>query len=143
MNLFRRIQHYFAFTANEQKIFLFLALIFLVGSGIRLYKNFNSASAPQFDYTKTDQQFIEHSRMLPRDSLERITTDSQPKKKINLNSATKQELVSLPGIGEGIAERILLYREEHKKFSTINDLRKVKGIGEKKFERLREYIEAQ
>jgi competence ComEA-like helix-hairpin-helix protein len=58
---------------------------------------------------------------------------------VNLNTATKAELMSLPGIGEVIAERILEYRRQ-KRFERPEELMEVKGIGPKKFERIRPYI---
>lgn len=60
--------------------------------------------------------------------------------KININTANAAELEKLPGIGQALAERIIQYREEEGPFSTIEDIMAVKGIGEKKFEKLREYI---
>jgi len=58
----------------------------------------------------------------------------------NINFATKIELMALPGIGEAFAERIIRYREENGPFSSIEDIMKVEGIGEKKFEQIRNYI---
>ena len=56
--------------------------------------------------------------------------------RIDLNRATKRDLMGLPGVGEVIAERILIYREEHGAFATVGDLLKVKGIGKKKLEHI-------
>lgn len=61
-------------------------------------------------------------------------------KKININTASQSELETLPGIGPKLAERIVQYREEQGAFSEIEDIMAVKGIGEKKFKKLREYI---
>ena len=50
---------------------------------------------------------------------------------ININTADKSELMTLDGIGEALAERIISYRAENKKFESVYDLCKVSGIGKK------------
>lgn len=59
---------------------------------------------------------------------------------ININTATLEELVLLPGIGPTLAQRILDFREEIGSFRHIDELLDVKGIGEKKLAKIREYI---
>lgn len=61
-------------------------------------------------------------------------------KKININSASKIELMKLPGVGEKTAIKIIEYREQNK-FQIIEDIMNVKGIGIKKFEKLKDYID--
>ena len=60
--------------------------------------------------------------------------------RININTATLEELVTLPGVGETIAARIIAYREENVPFYDIGALREVKGIGDKTLEKLAPYI---
>jgi len=60
---------------------------------------------------------------------------------IDLNRATAGELIQLPGVGEVIAKRIVDFREEHGPFKRVEDLMKVKGIGEKSLEKIRPYIQ--
>lgn len=59
--------------------------------------------------------------------------------KVNINTCTKEELITLPGIGEVTAGKILDYREENL-FKIIDDIKNVSGIGEKKFEAIKELI---
>ena len=63
-----------------------------------------------------------------------------PVKKIDINKATSVELQQLPRIGPKIAQRIIDFRKENGLFQRIEDLMKVKGIGEKTFLRLKEMI---
>ena len=60
--------------------------------------------------------------------------------KVSLNSATKEELMTVSGIGESKAEEIIKYREENGSFNTIEDIKNVSGIGDSKFENIRELI---
>ena len=62
--------------------------------------------------------------------------------KVNINTEKIEELTSLPGVGQALAQRIVNYRIENGKFKKIEDLKKVSGIGDKKFESLKEYIVA-
>lgn len=59
---------------------------------------------------------------------------------ININTATEAQLDTLPGIGPATAKKIIDYRNTQGKFSTKEDLLKVKGIGEKKFTQIKNYI---
>lgn len=74
-------------------------------------------------------------------SLEDIVNNSDDKKDlININSASIQELDSLPGVGEATANKIVNYREEKGKFNSIEEIKNVNGIGDKKFEELKSLI---
>ena len=59
---------------------------------------------------------------------------------VNINKADEKELQSLNGIGESLATSIVQYRKENGKFETIEDLKNVPGIGDSKFENIKEYI---
>ena len=59
---------------------------------------------------------------------------------LNLNTATQDQLESLPGIGPKVAERILEYRTKSGGFKRVEDLMNVKGIGEKSFLKLKPLI---
>jgi len=64
--------------------------------------------------------------------------DAEEEDKINLNTASAEDLTSLPGIGEVLAARIVAYREEHGPFQTLDDIMQVSGIGSKVVEEIRD-----
>lgn len=66
--------------------------------------------------------------------------DSQSDGRIDLNTADRQALMTLPGIGESKADRILEYRQIHGRFSSTEELMNVSGIGSGVYEKIREYI---
>ncbi len=66
-----------------------------------------------------------------------------PRAKLNLNTATLAELDALPGVGATLAQRILDYRAQNGAFQSIEDLKNVKGIGDKLFDDLKELVTVQ
>lgn len=60
--------------------------------------------------------------------------------KVNINTAKQTELETLSGIGPSTALKIINYRNENGKFETIEDIKNVPGIGENKFENIKESI---
>lgn len=77
-------------------------------------------------------------------NIEYITTnigDSSSKEKININMANEKDLQKLPGVGESTAKKIIKYREENGEFKNIEDIKNIKGIGESKYEELKDKIE--
>lgn len=62
---------------------------------------------------------------------------------VNINSASSEELQSLPGIGPAKAEAIIIYREEQGNFEKPEDLMNVSGIGEKSFEKIKKHVTIQ
>lgn len=71
---------------------------------------------------------------------EMILIGTGPQQLININTASPEELDSLPGIGEVLAGRIVQYREEYGSFYTVDDLKNVQGIGNALFEKLKDLI---
>jgi len=59
---------------------------------------------------------------------------------ININSATRDELTALPGIGNATAEKIISYREQHGAFKAIEDIMNVSGIKDKLFSKIKDHI---
>jgi comEA protein len=67
--------------------------------------------------------------------------DDESEEKVNINSADASEFVEkLKGIGPSIAQRIIEYRESNGPFQDISEIKNVKGIGDKKFEKIENSI---
>lgn len=60
--------------------------------------------------------------------------------RININTANQVELENLPGIGPTIAQKIISYRNENGKFNEIDEIKKVNGIGENKYNKIKDFI---
>ncbi|MEP7146022.1 MAG: helix-hairpin-helix domain-containing protein [bacterium] len=73
----------------------------------------------------------------------KIKSGDIPEKVININTATKNELINLPGIGETTADKIILYRDLKKGFRKKEELMNVSGIGKKKFEKIKIFIKTE
>jgi len=84
-----------------------------------------SACFPQPAYAAKDAQAAQPSPV------------SQVMAKININDADLEQLESIRGVGPALAERIATYRKENGKFKTTEDLMKVRGIGQSKFDRIK------
>ena len=69
-----------------------------------------------------------------------VTSETPGGGPININTATLEELDSLPGIGPGIGQRIIEYRQEVGLFAAIEDIMDVSGIGPAKFEQMKDLI---
>jgi len=77
---------------------------------------------------------------ITNDACININTNSELEKVVNINSATKEDLMTIPGIGESKAEGIIKYREENGKFSNIEEIKNVSGIGDSLFEEIKKLI---
>jgi competence protein ComEA len=77
---------------------------------------------------------------VPTNFANEAVASSQIKTTINLNTATKEELQNLEGIGEKKADQILDYRQEHGGFKSIEELKSISGIGTKRFEAIKEQL---
>ena len=75
-----------------------------------------------------------------RGTAEVLAEESAGSGKVDLNRADKEALMRLPGVGERKAEQILAYRKEHGKFKSTEEIKKIPGIKEKAFEKLKDSI---
>jgi len=163
--LFNKLKD-FGFTKQDTLVISFLVLTFLGGLVIK-YASWEPA--PTFNYTESDKQFeqsvknafndlekqpLSKERQTKLDQLNSISDslkksyESQNEKrpviridrKININTAMAEDFEILPGIKENMANRIIDYRNRTGAFKKIEDIMNVKGIGEKKFAKMKDYI---
>jgi comEA protein len=138
--MMQRFVNWLALTRSEQRVLLFLTATLIVGAGIRLYQE-TYPTQRQFDYRSIDSSFAVFKEKLAADSLRR--KGSPPSQAVNINTATKEELVALPGIGSTLADRIISFRENEGEFGSVEDLQQVKGISKKKIEKLKPHVTVQ
>jgi comEA protein len=156
----------FGFTGEDLIIISFLIIIFIAGF---LIKTAGWKEPRNFDYSNADYEFEQNLKegfagleknilsSLQKEKLallqnlsDSLTAEKDKKesedllakfdRKINLNLAFSSDLQRLPGIGKVMADRIIEYREQNHGFEKIEDIMKVKGIGAKKFEKIKELI---
>jgi competence protein ComEA len=151
MKLLERINQSIGFTKNELRVVLFLIFAFLVGAGVKIYKSTVVADdTNSFNYSESDKTFQELSQSnysASVDTISEANTNVSVKGKkdlklrsIAINTANKNELMKLPGIGETTAERIIAFRQGNGYFKNDTELLKVKGIGKKKLEQIKPYL---
>lgn len=109
-------------TRYEKAIITFLALSALLGSGILYYQKVCARIELEVSPLDPEGARIQGVRL------------------VNINEATLQELIRLPGIGPVLARRIIDYRNLHGPFQKIEAIKNVKGIGREKFEQVRELL---
>jgi len=158
---FKKIAHKIGFTEKELKVVLFLSLALVVGLVLRTLNYYHERNNQNFDYSKQDSHFYSYDSLKQKkdaafiekkvDSKRELLDFSKNKSKIkndsrktgkiiNINKASVKEFTQLPGIGIKTAERIIAKRSELKRFKSVKDLLKVKGIGKKKFSKIKKFL---
>ena len=155
MNIFQKLSEKIGLTQTELKVFVFLAAVFAIGLIVKSLSWENGSSAKNnFDYTAMDSIFYasDSLRSSPsKNNLLNSKVDSSDfkinkkkyvltEKSINLNKASLEELVMLPGVGVKTAQNILAYRKASGGFNNIEELMEVERIGESKFNKIKKYV---
>lgn len=105
---------------------------------------YSKSEVKDFEKTKEKEKIVQEKcikkdeNSLKNDAC--ITDSVKISGKVSINSATKEELMTLTGIGEAKAEDIIKYREENGPFKTIEDIKNVSGIGDSLFAKIKENI---
>jgi len=154
------------FTETEIKVILFLAVGFLIGFGIKMYKDNSKPGYKTYDYKKEDSLFNFYNNRAEKNQKDEINkkenklVDSKEEvldfsstgfekkkslplpeeKSININNADLQTFIRLPGIGEITAQKIIDLRIKKGKFENLEELMEVKGIGEVKFNKIKKFL---
>ena len=71
---------------------------------------------------------------------ELVSTEKKASK-VNINTANSEKLQTIPGVGQATAEKIIKYRNEKGKFQKAEDIKNVEGIGDSKYEKMKDYID--
>ncbi len=140
LDTFNRV---FGFTQTESRVVLVLVAAFLLGIGVRFFRPMDR-SEPAYDYSSLDSEFTAASagpglRDTTGTGISGISDQAgrtAGSTLVDINHANESELAGLPGVGPAIAKRIIAFRTENGPFRSVGELRNVKGIGPKKFERL-------
>jgi len=147
----------FVFTRQEQRFILFLVITFFLGLGVSYIKKRNFLIDEDKRLALQQSQIEQFRKISTQDSLAFGLSNTDESKeqiininntaikqkfvsKVNINTANAAELIGLPRIGPAMAERIIEYRKKNGPFQSIQDLQKVKGIGQKTFDAIENYI---
>lgn len=87
-----------------------------------------------------EQVCIPYKTAKNQDTITETSSDTTKQSKINLNTATSEELQTLPGIGVSKADSILQYRQENGKFSSIEEIKNITGIKDGVYSKIEAYI---
>ncbi|HEY5536673.1 MAG TPA: ComEA family DNA-binding protein [Ignavibacteria bacterium] len=145
----------------------------VAGFSIKFYKQVLGGieTKDKINFTETDKRFLSKSEKLNNPEFEKLPYEGKEKlliisedslksaekekktrskkedklvgRQININTASKEELILLPGVGEKTALKIIDYREKNDSFKKIEEIMNIKGIGQKKFEKMKIYIKVE
>ena len=111
-----------------------LAYVLEDGVKVRIPKKNEEENAGEYVSEESGEEVIQEG------SVEAEENTQTTSKVVNINKANQEELMTLPGIGESTAQKIIDYRKENGNFQTIEDIKNVSGIGDSKFNQIKSLI---
>lgn len=128
---------------KERKIALVLLMLTLTFAGfcvgLFIGKQREPASVTIYT-TKTPTATVSECTAAPESPPESTQGAAYADGLLDINLASVEDLTTLPGIGPALAQRIVDYREQNGRFSSVEELRNISGIGEKRLSAILEYI---
>ena len=122
-------------------------LAFKLEDGMKIYiptieetKEQNTQIQNQNRIDETSKYVTSSSGVVQEEQTNGQQSEQKKNEKININTATQTELETLPGIGPATSLKIINYREENGKFETIEEIKEVSGIGDAKYENIKDLI---
>lgn len=118
--------------------------VYKLPAGSRIYEAVEMAGGFREDAATSEVNQAEvlqdEARIYIPTFAEMISAEEENDGKINLNTATKEELMTLPGVGEAKADSIIQYRNENGGFKSIEEIMQISGIKEGLFEKIKDLI---
>lgn len=119
----------------SKKIIDEMVIIIYSKSEVESFKQTQEVEKQVTEECQTHYEGIINDACISSNSIENTTVSS-----LSINTATVEELQTLPGIGEAKAKSIIQYREEHGEFKEIQELKNVDGIGDSIFDQIKDHI---
>lgn len=164
--MFKKVSRKIGFTETEIYVILFLAISFIIGLSIKMYKDSAKEDYKEYDYSEEDSLFnhfksqAEENLRNEKEKREENTIDSKgqilgfrsqnfdekeelpplEEKSININTADFETLTRLPGIGEKTALNIIDFRNVNGNFNSLEEILEVKGIGKVKLNKIKKFL---
>ena len=118
--------------------------VYKLPAGSRIYEAVEMAGGFREDAAKSEvnqaEVLVDEARVYVPTFAETFAGEAENDGKINLNKATKEELMTLPGVGASRAESIIQYRNENGGFKSIDEIMLISGIKEGLFEKIKDLI---